>query len=330
MHTMSQGRSANATSTSAATAARVSVAAPLVTEEGFRHGSEVSEWRRRWLLSKKSANTRETYDRDLGNWLTYCATADVDVWRAEPHHVDEYRNSLTGAPASVARQLSAISSFYRLVLRRARPCPIVANPAADVERPKVETESHRDSLNATAAVALRAAALERSPRTAALVHLLLGTAVRVSEAVNATVGGLGWSDQGDRTLEVVRKGGRPDAVVIEACDWEVIDRYLTGRPDVPGGWLFATAGGRQMTRQTAYRLIRQVADPITGPGKKIGPHSLRHTVATLALDAGEPIQEVQGLLRHSSSATTQRYDRARRERGRAASRAVANLWGNGG
>lgn len=311
----------------AATPVPASSPTNFATEEGFGHGLEVIEWKRRWLLSKKSLRTRETYDRDLDAWLAHCAAAGVQVWRAEPHHVDEYRNSLTGAPASVARQLSAISSFYRLVLRRARPCPIVANPAADVERPKVETDSHRDSLNATDAVALRAAALQRSPRTAALVHLLLGTAVRVSEAVNATVSGLGWNAQGDRTLEVVRKGGRPDVVVIEACDWEVIDRYLTGRRDVPGGWLFATTGGRQMTRQTAYRLIRQVADPIAGPGKKIGPHSLRHTVATLALDAGEPIQEVQGLLRHSSSATTQRYDRARRERGRSASRTVARVLG---
>lgn len=287
-------------------------------------------WRQRWTLASRSAQTRDVYERGIADWFAFCDRNGVAVFAAEQHHVDAYRHELADAgrqPATIARHLSTVSSFYRYVLRHGRPSPVERNPAEWVERPRVDRTSRRAGLDLTEARMLRAASLTRDARTAALVHLLLGTAMRVSEAVTATVDGLGWSDNGDRTLAVVRKGGQPDVVVIEPADWQVIDRYLTGRPEVPAGWLFATTGGRRMTRQTAYRIVREVADPITGPGRKVGAHSLRHTAATLALDAGQPIQEVQGMLRHASAETTQRYDRAWRERGRGATRALAQVWG---
>jgi site-specific recombinase XerD len=287
-------------------------------------------WRQRWTLASRSAQTRDVYERGIADWFAFCDRNGVAVFAAEQHHVDAYRHELADAgrqPATIARHLSTVSSFYRYVLRHGRPSPVERNPAEWVERPRVDRTSRRAGLDLTEARMLRAASLTRDARTAALVHLLLGTAMRVSEAVTATVDGLGWSDNGDRTLAVVRKGGQPDMVVIEPADWQVIDRYLTGRPEVPAGWLFATTGGRRMTRQTAYRIVREVADPITGPGRKVGAHSLRHTAATLALDAGQPIQEVQGMLRHASAETTQRYDRAWRERGRGATRALAQVWG---
>jgi site-specific recombinase XerD len=285
-------------------------------------------WRRRWTLASGSARTRETYERGIDAWFAFCDRAGVDVFRVEQHHVDAYRHHLAGvAPATLARHLSTVSSFYRHVLRHGRPAPLDRNPVQWVERPRVDAASRRDGLDVAEARALRTASLARDARTAALVHLLLGTALRVSEAVGARVDGLGWSDTGDRTLAVTRKGGRPDVVVLESDDWQVVRHYLEQRPDVPDGWLLASSGGRRMSRQTAYRLVREVADEVTGRRKKVGPHSLRHTFATLALDAGQPIQEVQAALRHASAATTQRYDRASRERGRGASRAVARAVG---
>lgn len=292
-------------------------------DDGGTVGPEV--WRDRWIASYRSPRTRETYADSFGRWLAFLAAVGVHPWDVEPHHLDAYGASLAGAHATIARHLSTVSSFYRLVLRRARPCPILANPARDIDRPKVDTVSRRAGLTLTQAKQLRAASIEKSPRTAALVHLLLATGMRASEAVGGKVDGLGWAGT-SRTLAIVRKGDAPDVATIPAGDWVVIDRYLTERPEVPDGWLFATTGGRQMTRQTAYRLIRAVADPIVPDRVKIGTHSLRHTVATLALNAGQPIQEVQGLLRHSSSATTQRYDRDAQQRGQGAARAIADLW----
>lgn len=287
-------------------------------------------FRDRWTLSKRSPRTTETYEQVIGAWFAFCDRTGVDVFAVEQHHADAYRQALVRLgrqPATVAKHLSTVSSFYRYVQRHGRPCPVDRNPAEFVDRPEVDLTSRRDGLDAAEGLAMRAASLVRGPRTAALVHLLLGTAVRVSEACGATCDGLGWSDAGERTLQVVRKGGRPDVVTIEDADWQVIDAYLTTRPEAP--WLFATTGGRQMSRRTAYRLVSDTACLVVGDRKKIGPHSLRHTVATLALDAQVPIQEVQGLLRHASSATTQRYDGAWRDRGRVAQTAVNKIWTEG-
>lgn len=286
-------------------------------------------WRDRWTLSKRSAQTIATYRRGIDRWFAFCDREGIDVFAAEQHDVDSYWHTFPAdaSPATVARHLATVSSFYRHVLRHARPPLLDRNPAEWVERPPVESVSRRDGLDGPQAVALRAAALRVSPRTAALVHLLLGTALRVSEAVGADVTHLGFTDDGERTLAVTRKGGAPDRVVIQPDDWAVLAAYLGDRQAGP---LFLTSGGRRMSRHTAYRLVREAADIVTGPAKKIGPHSLRHTFATLALNAGESIQEVQGALRHTSSATTQRYDRASRERGRGAFRAVAKATCEGG
>lgn len=284
-------------------------------------------WRERWSVSKVSPRTADTYNAGITKWFTHCDRLGVDVFAAEQHHVDAYRIQLIRdgrSAATVARELATVSSFYRHVLRHARPALVDTNPVQWAERPKVEKVSRRDGLDAVQARRLRAASIEQDPRTAALVHLLLGTAVRVSEAVGADVDDLGWTDDGDRTLSVTRKGGVPDEVLIEPVDWQIIEAYLADRP--ASRFLFATTGGRRMTRQTAYRLIRQVADKVTGPAKTVGPHSLRHTAATLALDAGESMQEVQGMLGHASMSTTQRYDRAARERGRKATRRLGRVY----
>lgn len=294
---------------------------------GTQRTAETSRevWRDRWLASKTSAGTRDTYARGITPWFAHCDRARLDVWDAEAHDVDDYRNGLRGAHATIARRIATVSSFYRFVLRRGRPAPILTNPAADVERPRVDTASRRAGLDAPQAITLRSVALTADARTAALVHLLLGTGMRVSEAVNSRLDGLAWTTGGDRTLEVVRKGGAPDVVVIEPNDWAVIARYLDQRRD-DEPWLLTSRQGGAMSRQTAYRLVRSVSEQVVPRGVLIGPHSLRHTVATLALDAGESVQEVQGMLRHASAATTQRYDRRFRERGRGASRTLARMY----
>lgn len=282
-------------------------------------------WRDRWLLSKRSTETIATYRRGITRWFDFCDSIAVDVFAAEQHHVDAYWHTFPTdfSPATVARHLATVSSFYRHVLRHARPSLLDRNPAEWVGRPPVDSVSRRAGLDDVQAPALKTVAVATSLRSAALVHLLLGTALRVSEAVGADVESLGFADDGARTLAVVRKGGAPDRVIIEPADWSVLERYLAERGEEPAGPLFLTTGGRRMSRHTAYRLVRAVADQVTPKGVKVGPHSLRHTFATLALNAGESIQEVQAALRHTSAATTQRYDRASRERGRGASKAVA-------
>lgn len=285
-------------------------------------------WRARWLSSKTSPRTRETYACGIDAWFTSCDRIGVDVWDAEAHHGDDYRNTIAAlgrTSATINRELSTVSSFYRFVLRRGRPAPIDHNPMELVDRPPPAKSTSSVALEIDETAALRVVSIATNPRTAAVVHLLLGTAARVSEVCGAKVSDLIDTGEDGRRLRVTRKGGVVAEVEIPGPEWAVIERYLTERQEVPGGWLLATTGGRRMSRQTAYRIVSETAWKVTRR-TKVGPHDLRRTTATQALSAGEPIQEVQGMLGHASPNTTQIYDLDAARRGRQAARRVSAVY----
>ncbi len=283
-----------------------------------------------WLVSQESDRTRETYGYVIARWFEWCDSRGVDVWRVRRADVDTWRVGLRRrfAVGTVGKYLAALSSFYVYAARDVDPAPIEHNPVANVRRPRIEKVSKADGLTATEARSLLVAAERDGLRTAALVHLFLGTAARVSEIVNARVTDLGW--EGDRrALSVTRKGGVPGKVLLRPAVWATLQRYLDGRDPVPDGWLIATTGGRCMVRQTAYDIVRDLARGALARDVKIGPHDLRHAAITLALDEGMPLHEARMFAGHARAATTERYDRRAHTRGDAAAGAVeAALWGH--
>lgn len=285
-----------------------------------------------WLLSQRSASTAGPYRIVMTAFFAWCDGQSVDALAATRRDIDRYRHHLVSpgrvrgplGPASAYRHLSTISSWYRFGIQEGW---LEANPVDAIRRPVVDTESRAEGLSVDEAQRLLAASIEAGPRTAALVHLLLSTGARVSEMCTATTSNLGWDSDGARTLRVVRKGGKEASISIQPAFWAVVDQYLQDRPQGPDGPLLMTERGA-MSRQTARQIVSDLAREVV-PHKRISPHSLRHTAATLALDAGEPLQEVQAMLGHAAPATTLRYDRARAGRGRAASRALAAALGSG-
>lgn len=266
-----------------------------------------------WLVAQDSPLTEATYRRGIDRWFAWCDNHGVDALAPRRADVNRFRlvRLRQVKRSTVAKDLSIVSAFYRYVMQESEA--IDYNPVQLVKRPKLERASAGDGLTVEEARALRAASL-RDERTAALVHLLLGTAIRVSEAVGADVADLGWLE-GRRAIHVRRKGGKDGQVKIRDGDYVVIERYLSSRKEGAAGPLFISTGGRRMSRQTAYDAVRGLADATLDREIKIGPHDFRHTSITMALDAGVPIQEVRGMAGHSSVATTQRYDRRLNSRG---------------
>lgn len=291
----------------------------------------VLDW---WLSAQQSDRTRGEYAYAATRWFEWCDDRGLDVWQARRPDVDAWRVALRRrlSAGTVGKYLACTSSFYRYAAADVDPAPIEHNPVQNVRRPKVEKVSHADGLTVDEARALLVAAEAADARTAALVHLLLGTAARVSEVVNASTGDMGWYE-GHRALAVTRKGGAPGAVLLRPSVLAVVERYLANRPDVPKGWLIATTGGRRMTRQTAYEVVSGLAartlPRAQGPNAMtIGPHDLRHTAITLALDEGMELHEARMFAGHARAATTERYDRRAHTRGGAAAEVVETaLWG---
>lgn len=274
-----------------------------------------------WLIGQRAARTERTYRPIIDEWFDWCDSNGVDVFTARRRDGDAWRRHLADVrglgPASVTKYLAGLSSFYTYAAQETSL--IDYSPIAMVKRPMRTTEPRRPSLTAAEGRAVLAASIADGPRAAALVHLLLATGVRVSEAVGADVADLGGHGD-ERTLAVTRKGGKRAAVRIGPMFWPVIAAYLDDRDEGP---VFLTKRGR-MSPSLAWSIVSTIAATVV-PAKRIGPHSLRRTAATLALDAGQPMQEVQQMLGHASPAMTQIYDTARLGRGRAASAAVESV-----
>lgn len=269
-----------------------------------------------WLASLTSENTRRAYRRDLANWLSWLTLSDIDLLDARRVHVDTYRATLAGAGSTQARKLSAVSSFYSYALSQDA---VPGNPVAAVRRPSVNVhDSATQGLSESEARSLLAAAHADGPRSYAFVYLVLTTGIRVSEALSARRSSVKHAP-GALVLEVTRKGGKRGRVTITPGVAEALETYLgesiggaalVRQEDNNDQFLFTTATGHQWVQSEAYRTIRRLAGKAGIPGR-ISPHSLRHAYATIALDNGAALRDVQDFMGHSDPRTTRRYDRSR-------------------
>jgi len=284
----------------------------------------------RWLVSLPSDNTRRAYARDLRSLFDFLDLGGVDALAAQRTHLDLWRDNLDGAPSSIARRLAAVSSFYKFAGAEG---VVPSQPVQHVKRPRIDADhSATRGLSKDEARAFLAAARDDSPRSYALATLLLFTGVRISEALGANLSDM-QHDSGHRVLVVTRKGGKrakialPAPVVDALADslgtsaargTEVVDSTAASA-DAP---LFTTATGKRWAASEAFRTVQRIAR-LAGVEGQVSPHSLRHTFATLTLDEGATLAELQDSMGHADPRTTRRYDRARGRLERSASYVMA-------
>jgi integrase/recombinase XerD len=275
-----------------------------------------------WLAANRAENTRTAYARDIGitpprrpsrapSWLTWCQEQGVHpVTGVTMLHVTRYARQLEIAglsPASAARKLAAVSSWYAWLARRGH---IPASPAAAIARPRTAPAAP-PAPGLTQAQALRLLhTADQAPghqraRTAALVALLL--------FIGADISDLG-THQGHPVLWVTRGKGRRQGLPLPGPAAARIHAYLAGRPgpqDVPV--LFATGTGRRLfpadVRRTVRRLATRAGLP-AGVASHLGPRTLQHTFATLYLQAGGSLSDLHGAMGQTDPRTTRRYDQA--------------------
>jgi site-specific recombinase XerD len=288
----------------------------------------------RWLLAQRSENTRTAYRNDLLDFFAW-----ADEWRADlgglgvfefqraqidayhrflesaDHEGMRYRSKTKYAPSTVARKLTALSSFYGyLGDEEGHP----SNPVARVKRPPVDSESQTTGLSIDEVGRLLAVA-DETPRNSALVRLLLGTGLRVSEVVRADTGDLD-RDRGRPVIRVTRKGGKRETVPMPDSADRAVRAYLGPRR----GPLFLDRHRKRATRNQVAYWLKTLTAAAGVPGT-LTPHGLRHTMATLALDAGATLRDVQQQLGHADPKTTIRYDRARTRLDNSALRAISAI-----
>jgi integrase/recombinase XerD len=269
------------------------------------------------LAARRAPRTVDAYRRDLdslGRALDHspatATTEELELWIAE----------LRGqglAATTVARRIAAARTFFRhLVLLGQRG----DNPAAELDLPRRLRRLPRTLSPGEAERLIDAAAgtTPRSLRDAALVELLYGAGLRVSEAVGLARNAV---DLDQRLVRCIGKGDKERIVPIGRQAAEALRRYLSrGRPHLDTRHrpeLFLNARGGPLTRAGAFLIVRRLAGKAGLDPARVHPHLLRHSFATHLLEGGADLRSVQEMLGHADLATTELYthvsDRRRRE-----------------
>jgi integrase/recombinase XerD len=267
--------------------------------------------------ARLAPRTVEAYRRDLtalGTWLgkpvASATTEELERWVAE----------LRGeglSPATIARRVASLRSYFRhLVLIGA----VTENPAAELDLPKRVRRLPRTLSPGEAERLIDAAAgtTPRALRDRALVELLYGAGLRVSEAVGLDRAAV---DLDQRLVRAIGKGNKERVVPIGRQAVDALRRYLSrGRPHLDRRHrpeLFLNAQGGALTRAGAFLILRRLAEKAGLEPERVHPHLLRHSFATHLLEGGADLRSVQEMLGHADLSTTELYthvtDRRRRE-----------------
>lgn len=272
------------------------------------------------FLAGYSARTREAYTLDLRQFYRWCQEHGLDLFGVRRAEIELYARQLEElgrARATIGRRLSTIAGFYRYAAEEGL---IEHSPAVHVRRPRLDYESHAVGLDRNELGAFLVAAGLSSAQDHALASLLGLNGLRISEALGANIEDLGL-ERGHRTLLVRRKGGKVVTIPLAPRTARAVDLTVGERLDGP---IFLDRHGDRLRRDGAARMVRRLAKR-AGITKRIGPHSLRHSFITAALDAGVPLRDVQEAASHADPRTTMRYDRARQSLDRHATYIVATF-----
>jgi integrase/recombinase XerD len=267
--------------------------------------------------ARLAPRTVEAYRRDLASladWLgrppASVTTQELERWIAELR-----ADGL--APATIARRVASVRSFLRhLVLVGSAS----VNVAAELELPRRVRRLPRTLSPGEAERLIDASAgtTPRALRDCALVELLYGAGLRVSEAVSLDKAGI---DLDRRLVRIIGKGDKERVVPVGRRAVEALQRYLArGRPYLDRKHrpeLFLNAQGGVLTRAGAFLILRRLAAKAGLEPERVHPHLLRHSFATHLLEGGADLRSVQEMLGHADLSTTELYthvtDRRRRE-----------------
>jgi len=260
-----------------------------------------------------SAASVGAYKTDLRQYFDFMTELKIEsVSEIKLEDIEKFISDLNEkkyAVSSVARKISAVKTFHKFCnaegLSDSDPTEFLHSHRQLRKLPKVIPSESIDKLMEMP--------LDSTPsgiRDRAMLEVLYGCGLRISELTNLTLTQLHLSDE---ILRIVGKGNKTRFVPIGSKALYALKRYLElGRPDFrktnadDRGVVFLNRFGKPLGRVGAYGIITDYLER-TFPGKNYTPHTLRHSFATHIIEGGGDIRTVQELLGHASIATTQIY-----------------------
>lgn len=273
-------------------------------------------------LTGLSDRTVAAYRSDLEGFVEWAGRAGVDA----PDAVDRtllrrYLAHLTTrrlAKTSISRKASSLRRYFADLVRRGElptdPTAGLRAPKGGSRLPRVLRQDELDALLDTPPASIADDPPARKCRDEAVLELLYGSGLRVSELCGTDVADVDL-DRG--AVTVVGKGSKVRRIPLSGPalerleQWIERDRMMFGEHPSASTALFHNHRGKRLGPRDVQRIIdRRAVDPTH-------PHALRHSFATHLLDGGADLRAVQELLGHSDLATTQHYTHVSRARLRA-------------
>lgn len=268
-------------------------------------GDAVAGYLERLAVRRRlSEHTVAAYRGDLAQFIRFCAGRGVST----PAQID--RRTVRGfvahlsaegyAPRSIARKSSAVRAFLTDEVRNGE---LDANPAVGLARPKRPATLPKALPANAVAFALDRLGDGDDPadlRNRAILEMLYGTGMRVSELAALTIGDIPKGD----FLRVLGKGGQQREVPLAGAARRALDAYVAGgrlrlAGPAAGRALWVGVRGGALDQRGIRRVVRAAMGTF--------PHALRHSFATHLLENGADLRTVQELLGHRELATTQIY-----------------------
>jgi len=247
------------------------------------------------------AKFSEFLDREIGGSWQW---SDVN-----PYTIRSFLQFLVdkgNAPITRGRKLATIKSFFGFLLSDGR---LKVNPAAQVRMPKAQQKeptylSEKEYKRLLRVVQKNATEYFRA-RDIAIVTMLLGMGLRLSEIVELDVGSVNFDDG---TIKVTRKGNHERILPANDDVMISLNRYLKTREGVKAQEpLFLSKRNKRICNASVWHLVRKYMRQAQIEKDKLSPHTLRHTFATMLLKQGESLLTIKELLSHRNIRTTERF-----------------------
>jgi integrase/recombinase XerC len=270
-------------------------------------------------LTGVSEHTRRAYVHDVDEFVAWCERGGCaragDLDHRTLRRYFSYLQTREFSKASVSRKAASVHAYVRFLRRRGVLTRDVAARLRTARgTKKLPRVPRRDDAIALLDGAAEVADTDdpKARRDLALLELLYGAGLRVSECCGLDVGSL---DLRKATVTVLGKGSKVRRLPLGAPARDAVSHYLhSARPELtPAATpaLFVNARGHRMTPRDVRRVLAR--HPLAD-GRTLHPHSLRHAYATHLLEGGADLRAVQELLGHSDVGTTQVYTHVTRDR----------------
>ncbi len=254
-----------------------------------------------------SVNTLASYRRDLAEFFLFSKVKETTS--VKPADVNRYLTELNKAgrkPTTISRKISSLRQFFKYLLDNG---VVKEDPTGAFAAPKI-VRYHPHYLSAAEIEKILSAidtATQKGKRDRAIIELLYGSGLRISELINLKISDIEFEAG---FIRVIGKGDKERLVPLGEYAKSAIEDYLNSRDEKKAAsrsnYLFISKIGDKFSRVSLWKIVRK-AVLSAGISRKVTPHTFRHSFATHMLEGGADLRIVQEMLGHADISTTQIY-----------------------